>query len=212
MANLSDWMGALPGTSGAPPRATPPDWLALMGQPADFREAFRFGAPAAEDHDAAPVPSPDPAEAAIARAFADGRAAGRTAAQAEAEAATARQRALRLAFRSLDETARDALADDLAETVLALCNSALAGCAGDRAALLARCHAAARRIGGAAETLNLHLHPDDLALLGPDAIGGWQVTPDPAQERGGLMIEGADGVISDGPAEWRRAIAAAVRG
>lgn len=95
---------------------------------------------------------------------------------------------------------------------MALCDGALAGAAIDRDGLLARCHAAARRIGGAAESLSLHLHPDDIALLGTDALAGWRLTPDAALERGGVLIEGADGSVSDGPAEWRRAIAAAVQG
>lgn len=212
MANSSDWMGALPGMKDAAPPTAPPGWMARMSQPVDFHEAFAFGAPAAALSGEPMEAALDPAKDAMARAFAEGMAAGHAAATAEASAAATRQRALRLAFRTLDEAARDALSDDLADTVMALCDSALAGCAIDRAALLARCHAAARRIGGAAAALNLHIHPDDLAVLGPDALGDWQVTPDPAQERGGLMIEGAEGVVSDGPAEWRRAIAAAVRG
>ncbi|MDP5104458.1 MAG: hypothetical protein NWP98_11075 [Erythrobacter sp.] len=215
MANSSDWMGALRGLETAP-QADAPGWMALVAEPPAFREALAYGVrepelPTGRQPDV-PEPVPDPAEHALARAFADGEAAGRRAAAAEADAAAARQRALRLAFRSLDETAREVLSHDLADTVIALCDSAIAGCVIDRDGLLARCQAAARRIGGAAEALNLHLHPDDLALLGPDALGGWQVTPDPAQERGRVLIEGAEGVVSDGPAEWRRAIAAAVRG
>jgi len=201
-------MGAL-----AQPPMAQPGWLALLDEPAQFREAFVFGAaqPAACAHDPA-APVPDPGGDAIARAFADGQAAGRAAAEAEAETAAARQRALRMAFRTLDQTARDVLADDLAETVIALCEAALADCAVDRDALITRCHAAAQRIGGAPEVLTLHLHPDDIAALDPDALTGWKVMPDPALERGAVRIEGADGAVIDGPAEWRRAIAAAVRG
>ena len=207
MANSSDWLGLVAEPEGTPP----PGWLALLGAPAQFREALAFG----EMEPSAPPPhqpQPDLAAAALARAFADGETAGRTAAMAEAEASAARQRALRLAFRSLDEVAAQVLSDDLAATVLALCDATLADCAIDRAALLARCHVAAKRIGGAAETLVLHLHPDDAAMLGPDAVSGWQMTADPALERGTVLIEGADGVVSDGPSEWRRAIAAGLRG
>ncbi|MDZ4275896.1 MAG: FliH/SctL family protein [Erythrobacter sp.] len=208
MANSSEWMGAL-----EQPRPAQPGWLALLDEPAEFREAFVFGAaqPAASADDPL-APAFDPGEDALARAFADGEAAGRAAAEAEAEAAAARQRALRLAFRTIDETARDVLADDLAETVIALCEAALADCAIDKDALLARCHTAAKRIGGAAETLTLHLHPDDLTTLDTAALGDWQVMPDPALDRGAVMIAGPEGAVSDGPAEWRRAIAAAVRG
>ncbi len=216
MANSSDWLGVL----AEPPGAPPPGWLALLGEPAGFRELAAFDEPVPEPPPPAPEPAPvpepeaqpDPAAEALARAYADGEAAGRAAAEAEAAALAACQRSLRLAFRSLDETAAQVLADDLATTVMALCEAVLGECAADRAGLLARCHTAARRIGGAADALILHLHPDDIELLGDDAVTGWQVTPDPALERGSVLIEGADGVVSDGPADWRRAIAAAVRG
>jgi flagellar assembly protein FliH len=216
MANSSDWLGAL----AEPPGAPPPGWLALLGEPSGFREMLAFGEALPEAPPPAPGPAPvpepeaqpDPAEEALARAYAEGEAAGRAAAEADAAALAARQRSLRLAFRSLDETAAQVLADDLAATVLALCEAVLGECTADRAGLLARCHVAARRIGGAADALILHLHPDDIHLLGDDVVAGWQVTPDPTLERGSVLIEGADGVVSDGPAEWRRAIAAAVRG
>lgn len=208
MANLSEWIGAL-----AEPAAAQPGWMALLAEPEAFREALPF----AKAPEPAPAPEPEPEPAApevdaLALAYAEGVAAGRAAAEAEASAEAARQRTLRLAFRALDEAALAALSQDLAETVIALCNGALAGAALDRDALLARCEAAARRIGGAAVALRLHLHPDDITLIGAEALAGWAVTPDPALERGGVLIEGADGAVSDGPAEWRRAIAAAVRG
>ena len=57
----------------------------------------------------------------------------------------------------------------------------------------------------------LHLHPDDVALLGAEALAGLRCVPDAGLELGSLVIEGGDGTISDGPAEWRRAIAAALR-
>lgn len=212
MANSSDWLGAL---AEAP--ASQPGWLALLGEPADFREALPF-----HSNDPAPVPEseaahaagPDaePAPDALALAYAEGEAAGRAAALAEAERDAARQRALRLAFRQLDEAAAEVLASDLAETVIALCDKVLADHAVDRAALLARCQAAAARIGGAAGALRLHLHPEDIAGLDPEALGEWSVIADSALERGALLLEGPDGAVRDGPADWRRAIADAVRG
>jgi flagellar assembly protein FliH len=215
MANLSEWPGVLdaPATPASRPQ---PGWLAMLGGHEGFRETLPFAAPEPE-----PVPepepepglaAPDPAQEAIDRAYAEGLAAGRAMAEAEAEAAATRQRALRLAFRSLDEAAQNVLADDLAATVMALCDAALAEAAIDRDGLIARCHAAAQRIGGAAEALTLHLHPDDMALLGEDATCGWRIIGDAKLERGSVLIEGADGMVSDGPAEWRRAIASAVRG
>jgi flagellar assembly protein FliH len=207
VANLSEWLGAV----SAPPRAQP-GWLALLEEPSGFREAIPLGRIEPASGAEAIPPAPDQAEDALARAYADGLAAGRAMAEAEAEAATTRQRALRLALRTLDEAAQAALSDDLAQTVIALCDAALADCAIDRDMLMTRCHAAAKRIGGTAESLTLHLHPDDLALLDAEALGGWQVIPDAVLERGTVLIEGPDGAVSDGPAEWRRAIAAGLRG
>lgn len=219
MANSSDWLGAL---AAAGPQAdalvetdAAPGWLALLGEGDAFREAALFGAP---EEPASPPPDPmpegdepDPHAEALARAYADGLAAGRAAAEAEGEARAARQRALRLTFRSLDEAAMEVLADDLAATVLHLCDGVLGQAARDTDALRDRCIAAARRIGGAAESLVLHLHPDDIALLGEEMLAAMTLVPDPALEPGSVVIEGAEGTISDGPAEWRRVIAAALR-
>ncbi|MFN4020607.1 MAG: FliH/SctL family protein [Erythrobacter sp.] len=211
MANSSDWLGWL-----ARADAPPPGWLALLGAAPEFREALPgvIASPEPVATDKAPPPAPvaDLPRDALAQAFAEGEAAGRAAALAEAEQHTARQRALRLAFRTLDEAASAVLADDLAATVIALCEGVLGDHAADRAALLARCHAAARRIGGAPATLRLHLHPDDIEHLGAQALEGWAVIADSALEPGGLLLEGADGAVRDGPSDWRRAIAAAVRG
>lgn len=210
MANLSEWIGAV-----AQPHAAPPSWMAMLAEPQAFREALPFAQRQETAAEPEPESEPEPAVPAadvLAQAYAEGVVAGRAAAEAEAAAEAARQRTLRLAFRALDEAALAALSQDLSETVITLCDGALAGAALDGDALLARCHAAARRIGGAAATLRLHLHPDDIALIGAEALAGWAVVPDPTLERGGVLIEGADGAISDGPADWRRAIATAVRG
>ncbi len=206
---MSDWLAALAREENAAP-----GWLDLLTEPGGFRETLPFGAaPAPAPAPPEPVLVPvDPGAAAIERAYSEGLAAGRAAAEAEGQLAAERQRALRLNFRALDEAAMEVLASDLADTVIALCDATLTGCAPDREALLARCHAAAQRLGSAAEGLRLHLHPDDIAALGDDALAGWQVVADPLQVRGGLMIEASDGTVRDGPADWRRAIAAAVRG
>lgn len=187
-----------------------------MGEGAGTRGAFREALPFGEPEAAAPsppdeVPQPDPQVEAVRLAYARGEAAGRAAAEIDAQENAARQRALRLTFRALDEAALAVLAEDLAATVMALTEGVLGEAAVDRDGLLGRCEAAARRIGGATETLALHLHPADIAMIGPDALAGWGVVPDPAIARGALRIEGPDGAVSDGPEEWRRAIAAAVR-
>lgn len=224
MANLSDWLGTLAASAqgdAITPGDTAPGWLALLADAggAQFREAPLFGASdpgsSAPQPPPAPepaAPEPDPLAEAAERAFADGVAAGRAAAEAEGEALMRRQRALRLNFRTLDEAASAVLADDLAATVLALCEGVLGEAARDPAGLRARAAAAARRIGGAPDRLALHLHPDDVALVDAETIAAMRVVPDPGLEPGSVMIEGPDGTVTDGPAEWRRALAAMVRG
>ncbi|MBY0343569.1 MAG: flagellar biosynthesis protein [Sphingomonadales bacterium] len=224
MPTSSDWLGALVADPAiADAGEAGPGWLALLGdgegrEGSRFREAALFGGAGTEAPDPPPpdpdfeAAAPDPHAEALARAHAEGVAAGRAAAEAEGEALARRQRALRLSFRTLDEAALGVLADDLAATVLHLCEGVLGEAARDPAALRERCIAAARRIGGAAEALALHLHPDDIALLGEEALAALRIVPDPALEPGSIVIEGPDGSVCDGPAEWRRAIAASLRG
>lgn len=216
MANSSEWVGALAATALAEAPASPsvpaPGWLALVGSGAAFCEALPFGEPEPEPNPMPDAPAPDPRAEALLAAFARGKAAGRAEAAAEAEDRAARHRALRLTFHALDEAALGVLAADLAATVLTLTEAVLGEVAVDRAGLLARCAEAARRIGGAAESLALHLNPEDIALIGDEGIAGWNIVPDPAIARGALRIESPEGAVSDGPEEWRRAIAAAVRG
>ena len=122
------------------------------------------------------------------------------------------QRAVRLNFRALDQSAMDTLAHELAETVIALCSQTIEDMEPDADALLARCRKAAERIGGSAKECALHLHPADIALIDPGTLEHWRIVPDESLARGGLRFEGPDSAVSDGPSDWRRAIAAAVRG
>lgn len=214
---MSEWLGKLAGSDFGDATRAVPDWLTRFEPDAGFRETALFAAPVVEAPEPAPPPAPednapDLVAEAVAKAFAQGEHAGRAAAEAEAQSRAASQRALRLNFRALDEAALAVLAEDLATTVLMLCDSVLGAAAKDSAGLLARCQMAAERIGGAADALTLHLHPDDMAHVGPEALSGWRIMPDATLEPGALVIEGPEGSVSDGPAEWRRAIAAAVRG
>ncbi|MGY6550543.1 MAG: FliH/SctL family protein [Erythrobacter sp.] len=224
MATSSDWLGALGAVApAAPPPA--PCWFEALGHDAGFAEDWPFArlpappapvaaAMPADASEAASPPPPD-GEDALARAYDEGAAAGRAAGLDEARAEARREadhaRALRLAFRALDEAALDVLAEELAHTVMALCSQVLGDYAIDGAALAARCTAAAQRLGGGWQGARLHLHPDDLANLPDGALDGWEVAPDAALERGSLVIEGADGTVRDGPADWRRALAEALR-
>lgn len=236
MANSSDWIGAL---TAEPPAQTgsESDWMARLPSGGAFVEGLPFGRPPLAKPDQDPVgldfdledlaqadaalladpfsetnSEPEPQHDPVADAFAKGEAAGRAAAEADHAAAAQHMRAVRLTFQALDQTAMDALASDLAETVMALCSQAMGDCAIDPSALAQRCSAAASRLGTAAAECSLHLNPADIDLLDPKWRAGWTITPDDQIERGGLRFEAPNGSISDGPPEWRRAIAAALRG
>lgn len=170
------------------------------------------------------------------QAFEDGRAqgytqgynAGQAKAQAEAQKQAATEQAertekdravqaravqaLRLNLRSLDQAASDALAAELADTVVTLCRHVLADFATDPQILLAHCHEAASRLGTGISQCKLHLNPDDLAAFDPAVLEQWDVVEDDTIARGALRFEGVDGAVSHGPDDWASAIAAAIRG
>lgn len=206
MANSSDWIAALErgGDGGLQ------TWLEHLPVPSTFVEGSPFlpRAAARIEPVAQLEPKPDP----IAEAFARGEAAGREAAAQELVDSSETCQALRINLRRFDQAALDSLAGELAETVLNLCSQALEGFAQDPEALLARCTEAAQRLGGAPDQCALYLHPEDIALIDPTALEGWRTVPDESIARGGLRLEGPDGFVSDGPAQWRRAIESAIRG
>lgn len=209
MANSSDWIAAL-GGGGGNGSGRAPAWVDVLAARGDFSAEIPFGAaPRNAGMRGKDADESERAEA-IARAFAEGEAAGRAAAAEEAAREGETQRALRIAFRALDQSAMDALADELAETVIALCAATIDEWSEPAQSLENRCREAARRLGSAASACALHLHPEDAARL-RDALEGWRIEADPALERGAIVLEGPDGAVRDGPAEWRRAIAAAVR-
>ena len=221
MANSSDWIAALARDAEAMD-APPQGWMAGLGESGGFVEGLALGGDVAtqepeeeqesQPDEATPDPDPTPAPDPVAEAFSRGVTAGHAAAREEYEQQAERQRALRLSFRAFDQAAMDSLASELADTVVTLCSEAIEGFATDPEALLTRCSEAARRLGTGPGECTLHLHPDDIALLDPSMLEAWTVMPDAGVEQGGLRLEGADGSVSDGPPDWRRAIAAAIRG
>lgn len=206
MANSSDWIEQL---SRAP--ETPPGWFDGLGEAGGFVEGLPF-ARRASPVETAQDTSTDEAQSAIEIARQEGEIAGRAAAEAEWRESEEARRALRLSFRALDQAAIDALSGEIAETVIALCNEVIGECTIDREGLEKRAREAARLLGTAPEQMRLHLHPGDIELLGGQDAQGWQIVPDPDLPRGALRLEGADGEVHDGPDQWRRAIAEAVRG
>lgn len=186
-----------------------PGWIVALGEQRGFVEDL-FNA---ESHRAGATGSghTGPADEALAEAYDRGLEAGLAAANKEAECQKSADRTLKLAFTALDSAARDSLCTELEETVLSLCEAVLAEHALDREALSRRCLEAANRFGEAAARCILHVHPEDAPALEAELRDTFQVHPDETLERGSLRLEGPDGLLSDGPAEWRRAIALALR-
>ena len=217
MANSSDWMEALQGSAQQPDvtsAGTSPAWMEALLAQGEFVEGLPISRTHLPEAVARPEPAPftpEPLDP-VADAYSRGEAAGRMAAQAEYDAERECQRGLRLTFRNLDQTAMDSLASELAETVLTLCAKSLADFVPEPEILHNRCKEASKRLGAAAKECALHLHPDDIALLDPGMLEQWRVVGDDSIARGGLHFEGPNGSISDGPSDWHRAIAAALRG
>ena len=195
--------------------AAAPNWLALLdtrrgGFAPDRRFETRPSDAAPQTHEIMAVQAEEEARRAVQEAFAAGFAQARAEGEERLAAERAAHERLRLSVTRLDEKMRRALAERLAETVAALCETALAPLALDGEALQRRCEAAARLLGEAPERLELHLHPDDISSLDPAFAAAWRIVPRIDLERGTLQIEGAEAGAVDGPAEWRAALEAAL--
>jgi flagellar assembly protein FliH len=179
--------------------------FALLGRSAGFRPHPRL-APL----DALPLAEPsgsDPVEEARAHGFADGFAQGHAEAMAEACATIEAHGRLSLAFGQLDHAMAEDLRLALRETVIALCEGALAPLAIDQDALIARIDRALAMLARSYDDRTIRLNPDDIALISDRLRAEWSVQADASLPRGTLRVESGDGGIEDGPETWRRAIA-----
>ena len=158
----------------------------------------RFDEPRAEDE--------------LATAWNEGYRAG--AAEAEAQKATDQAATARVgdALERLIHGAEETQAEQLRETVIALCGAVVESAAIDPQLLSRRIAAALALLRRSTDERVLRLHPDDLALIGDHLPPGLDRRPDASLERGALRLETAAGGVEDGPAQWREAITAAVRG
>lgn len=111
----------------------------------------------------------------------------------------------------LDAAMQSELADRLRETVIALCETAIAPAALDPDVLTRRVTVAAAMLARAEDQRVIRLHPEDLALIAARLPEDWHFEPDASLERGALRVEGAAGGVEDGPEQWRRAIDEALR-
>ncbi|WP_240959380.1 FliH/SctL family protein [Novosphingobium olei] len=156
-------------------------------------------------------PEEDPVQQAFADGYAQGAEDARRAAQVEQAEADAARHRIETALVRMDEALVHQLHDRLRQTVLALCDSLLAGVATDAEALGRRVSAAAAMLARSDDARVIRLHPEDLALVHARLPEAWHCEPDPALERGAIRVEGAHGGVEDGPEQWRRAIEDALR-
>ena len=221
MASSSDWIIALAEDgreAEGPNEGTTTGWMQALLSPGGFVEGAPFEPsdplpqPSIQEPDEAQPPAAPPAPDPIEEAEARGELAGRKAGDAHWQAKIEDLRKMRLAFQALDQAAMDSFAEELAETVVALCAAAIADFTADPESIAERCKTAVARLGSAASECKLHLHPEDLALIDQTSLEAWEVIADPSVERSGLRFEGPDGSISDTARDWRRAISAAIKG
>ncbi|NVE93318.1 FliH/SctL family protein [Altererythrobacter lutimaris] len=199
MASLSDLLEQPAST------ASQPSWIdALQGSEGFVDGLFQRAAVGTSSN-------ADSAEALRAQAYAEGEAAGRAAALAEHEQTAKQQDRFKLALAQFDKAAHAALSDQLAKTVLALCEPILGDFAVDKQGLQSRCETLIAQFKDATDKLVLHVHPDDAASIDEHVRETVIIREDAGIERGSLRLEGPEGSFTDGPADWRRAIAAAVR-
>lgn len=201
MANLSDLIASNDQSLAKP------QWLEAVGEKPQFSPGLTGNADKVPGIKVDAAQDFDP----LSQAYSDGFAAGKQAVEADHQLQGEKQNRLRLAFRVLDQAAMDALSAEISETVISLCEQVVGELRIDRSTLSDRCRVAASRIGMAAADCKMYLNPDDIDLLGDDFLADWNVVAEPAIERGNLRFEGPDSSVRDGPAEWRRAIAEAVR-
>ena len=202
--------------AGSEMRAVPPGGRAMLAgaTSAGFRADPRFGGIAriaAEQPLPEPVEVPDPLHIAWQEGFAAGHAGAMAEAARRGAADDAAREGLCLSLQRLDRELEEELRMRLRDTVAALCEAAIAPLAVDEDLLARRIATAVSMLSRADDERVIRLHPDDLKLVSPRLAADWDVRPDAALERGALRIECATGGVEDGPANWRRSIAEALR-
>jgi flagellar assembly protein FliH len=155
-------------------------------------------------------PEVDPVSEAFMQGYAQGLETARGEAAQAANANAVAAEGLALSFTRLDHALEEQLRERLRDTVIALCEAAIAPLALDEDMLARRISKAAAMLARADDDRVIRVHPEDLELLAPRLLADWQVEADATLERGAIRVEGAHGGVEDGPATWRRAIAEAL--
>ena len=173
-----------------------------------FQPDWRFGDLPPEQSE--PEPADDPVETAFAEGYAKGLQDATLRAEEHAREADAARAKIETAFERLAEQENIQLERRLRETILMLCENALAPLKTDPDALAGRISTALGLLRRSADERVVRLHPDDLALVADRLSEGIKVEPDSTMIRGQLLVETAEGGLEDGPEQWRRALSEAL--
>jgi flagellar assembly protein FliH len=181
-----------------------------------FRLDARFAVietEALSEEEPEPEPAPAPKDS-LSAAYAEGFAAGVTKTQAEAvelaRVEAEARAALTLSFERLDHQMVQELEFRLRETVVALCEAALAPLALDQASLLPRVKRAASMLARTDDERVICLHPDDFAFVSPQLRNEENMRPEASLPRGTIRVLSPNGGVEDGPEEWRGIIREAI--
>lgn len=183
--------------------------LTALGAAEGFQRDARFATveptPELPQPELEPEPE-DPTAIAYAEGFTAGAAQARAEAAEQARVEAEAREALALSFARLDREMVEQLELQLLETVVALCEAALAPLALDEAALLPRIRRAAGMLARTDDERVIRLNPDDLGFVA-QALVPEQVRADGSLPRGAIRVEGAQGGgVEDSPEQWSRAI------
>lgn len=140
----------------------------------------------------------DPLEQAKAEAFAQGFDEGMRVAIEGFSVDEETKARLALALEQIAPAANGALSSLLSAAVLRLVTQIVGEVSVDTGLLARRVEGVCRFIEEGQSRNSLHLHPDDIAMLGPRDFG-FPLTPDQGLSRGSVRLETADGWIEDGP-------------
>lgn len=192
-----------------PDQAAPPvpAWIAALAPSQGFVER----ALVSEGQTEALDPKPEEQGAQSDATFEAGRQAGLAEARTEFEIESSARSKLSSRIDALDQAASKALQTRLADLIGAICEAVLGEQAIDPASLQARCEKAARALGMPLDRITLHLHPQDAAMLDAGFAAVWKVEDDCNCERGTIRLEAGEKIVRDGPQDWQRAIAEAIR-
>lgn len=184
-----------------------PEWIAALATSEGFIARER---PVLSSQDTRIAEEKGESEA-IAQAYRKGRAEGAEEAEQRFKMERQAQDDLKLAFARLDQAASSALRQHLAETVAELCAQVIEPHLIDHASISARCETLLESIGEAPVQCVLHLHPDDIGFVDKQLATTLAIRKDATLARGTLRLEGREGLVRDGPEDWRRAFREALQ-